>query len=94
VNTTTWVFAFLLLSAASGVHAETRVALVIGNGAYLHMHDATDVAASLQKLHYSVQLLTDSTKAGMQAALVQFARSAVGAGLPPAIPASYGAALR
>jgi hypothetical protein len=40
------------------------------------MHDATDVAAALQKLRHSVQLVTDSNKAGMEAALVQFARSA------------------
>jgi formylglycine-generating enzyme required for sulfatase activity/uncharacterized caspase-like protein len=66
--------------------AGARVALVIGNGAYQHtahlpnpVHDATDVAAALEKLHYSVQLLTDASKAGMEAALVQFSRTAAGA---------------
>jgi formylglycine-generating enzyme required for sulfatase activity len=86
VKTRPWAFACLLLAVAFSVHAEKRVALVIGNGTYQHtahlpnpVHDAKDVAAALQRLHYSVQLVTDSSKAGMEAALVQFARSAAGA---------------
>jgi hypothetical protein len=82
----TWVIACLLLTAAFSVHAETRVALVIGNGAYAHaphlanpVHDATDVSAALGKLGYSVQLLTDVKKSAMEVALKQFGRAATGA---------------
>jgi formylglycine-generating enzyme required for sulfatase activity len=63
-----------------------RVALVIGNGAYENtahlpnpVHDAADIAAALEKLHYSVQLLTDASKAGMEAALARFSREVSGA---------------
>jgi hypothetical protein len=76
----------LLFAVAFSVHAETRVALVIGNGAYEHaphlptpVHDATDVAAALQKLQYSVRLVTDARLSGMQEALIRFARLADGA---------------
>jgi len=62
------------------------VALVIGNGAYEHaprlpnpVHDATDIAAELGALGYSVQLVKDARKTGMEAALTQFARVAKGA---------------
>jgi len=65
---------------------QTRVALVIGNGGYEHaprlsnpVHDATDIAAALGALGYSVQLVKDARKAGMEAALAQFAKVAKGA---------------
>jgi hypothetical protein len=86
MKTTTRIIAWLLLAAAFTVHAETRVALVIGNGAYEHaphlpnpVHDATDVAAALGRLGYTVQLVTDARLPGMQEALARFARVATGA---------------
>jgi TPR repeat protein len=86
MRTRLWVVACLLLTAAFSAHAETRVALVIGNGAYEHtdhlpnpVHDATDVAAALGKLGYTVQIVTDARLAGMQEALTRFARAASGA---------------
>jgi TPR repeat protein len=82
----TWVIACLLLSAPLSVHAETRVALVIGNGSYMHteqlrnpVRDARAIAAALTGLGYSVQLVTDATKSGMDAALDRFAMAANGA---------------
>jgi hypothetical protein len=76
----------LLFAAAFNAHADTRVALVIGNGTYQHApllpnaaHDATDVAAALRKLGYSVQLVMDARKAGKEAALAEFALAAKGA---------------
>jgi uncharacterized caspase-like protein len=74
-----------VLSPAMGVAASagTRVALLIGNGAYQHtrqlsnpVHDATDIAAALRKLGYSVQLLTDATKVQMEEELARFDKAA------------------
>jgi hypothetical protein len=86
MRTKTWVTFCLLLSAAFSIHAETRVALVIGNGAYEHaahlrnpVQDAHAIAAAFRGLGYSVQLVEDARLPGMQAALSQFARAAAGA---------------
>jgi formylglycine-generating enzyme required for sulfatase activity/uncharacterized caspase-like protein len=77
-----WLLAFL----PDALLAQERVALVIGNGKYAHarvlsnpVHDATDMAAALGKIGYRVQLVTDTSKAGMEAALKQFRRAATGA---------------
>jgi caspase domain-containing protein/PAN domain-containing protein len=63
--------------------ADTRVALVIGNGAYVHVphlpnpsHDAEDVAAALKRTGFDVILGTDLDQAGMQDAAIRFARAA------------------
>lgn len=63
--------------------AETRVALVIGNGAYVNgaplpnpRHDAEDVAAALKKSNFEVIVGTDLGQAAMQELLIRFARSA------------------
>jgi TPR repeat protein len=76
----------MLLTAAFSVHADTRVALVIGNGAYERtrpltnpVHDATDIAAALGKLGYTVQLVTNVHKPALEAALKQLGRLAASA---------------
>jgi formylglycine-generating enzyme required for sulfatase activity len=86
MRTRTRVVACLLLTAAFNVHAETRVALVIGNSTYQHApllpnpaHDAMDVAAALRKLGYAVELVSDASKPGMEAALGRFAGVTTGA---------------
>jgi hypothetical protein len=86
MRTRTWVAFCLLLTAAFSAHAETRVALVIGNGAYEHapllrnpVHDARAIAAAFRGLGYSVQLVTDAKKPALEAALQQFAVAATGA---------------
>jgi uncharacterized caspase-like protein len=63
--------------------AEKRVALVIGNGAYIKaphlpnpVHDADDVAAALKRLGFDVIRGTNLDKTGMQDAVVRFARAA------------------
>jgi uncharacterized protein len=80
------LLAFLSWLIAGVALGGARVALVIGNGAYEHaphllnpVHDATDVAAVLRKLGYSVDLITDARKAGLEAALTRFATVASGA---------------
>jgi uncharacterized caspase-like protein len=63
--------------------ADTRVALVIGNGAYVSTaqlpnpsHDAEDVAASLKRSGFEVIQGTDLRQADMQDLTIRFARAA------------------
>src|SRR5690242_14813704 len=63
--------------------AETRVALVIGNGAYQNAprlpnpaNDATDVAAALKRSGFETILATDLDKAAMDEVTIRFARAA------------------
>ncbi len=74
---------FLLAPLA---HAEKRVALVIGNGAYRNAptlanptNDAEDVAASLKNADFEVLLERNLDKRGMESAIARFARLAQGA---------------
>jgi formylglycine-generating enzyme required for sulfatase activity len=76
----------LLLLAASAAHAEKRVALVIGNAAYKNAttlpntrNDATDIAAALTRLDFSVNKVIDGTFDDMRRALLRFGRDAIGA---------------
>jgi hypothetical protein len=64
-------------------HADRRVALVIGNGAYVHAphlpnppHDAEDVAAALKRTGFETILGIDLDKARMDDAAINFARAA------------------
>lgn len=71
------VACFLLLVTGSA-HAERRVALVIGNGAYPSaplknpVNDATDMAATLQRLGFEVVLLTNANQQQMDASVREF----------------------
>jgi uncharacterized caspase-like protein len=81
-----WTFCVIVVCIAGGSgvsFAETRVALVIGNGAYQHaprlpnpLNDATDVAAALKRAGFDTILATDLTKDGMDDATIKFARMA------------------
>src|SRR3984893_1137720 len=81
-----WTFCVTVFGIAggSGVSCgETRVALVIGNGAYQHaprlpnpLNDATDVAAALKRAGFDTILATDLNKDGMDEATIKFARAA------------------
>jgi hypothetical protein len=68
---------------APAAHADRRVALVIGNGAYRNApklpnppNDAQDVAAALKRTGFDVVLAVDADKAGMDDAEIRFARAA------------------
>jgi len=81
-------FAFAVMLTGLGVvpgHAEKRVALVIGNGAYKNAprlpnprNDAEDVAAALKRTGFETIVATDLDKAGMDDAEIRFARAARG----------------
>lgn len=80
VATLTFVALSVVIAPSS---ADTRVALVIGNGAYKNVprlpnppNDATDVAAALIRSGFETILATDLDKAGMDAAAIRFARAA------------------
>ena len=75
--------AALFLVAAAPAWAETRVALVIGNGGYRSVpelanppNDARDVADALKALGFAVTLGVDLDQARMQRAIDDFARGA------------------
>ena len=82
-------FAIAVMLTGFGVvpgHAEKRVALVIGNGAYKNAprlpnprNDAEDVAAALKRAGFETVVATDLDKAGMEEAEIRFARAARGA---------------
>jgi uncharacterized caspase-like protein len=72
----------LWLGTASG-YADKRVALIIGNGAYVHakhlpnpVHDAEDVGAALRRIGFETIVETNLDQAAMQSATVRFAREA------------------
>jgi hypothetical protein len=78
------VFAIAFALAVAAVRptlAETRIALVIGNGAYQNVprlpnppNDARDVAAALKRSGFETILATDLDKSGMEDATIRFAR--------------------
>jgi Caspase domain len=75
------VAAVLALSVPA--HAQTRIALVIGNSAYQKVvnlanpaHDAQDVSASLKRLGFTVNTVIDADFDGFRRALRDFARMA------------------
>jgi hypothetical protein len=71
-----WGVPLFAQTAAKGT--ETRIALVIGNSSYANVplknpvNDATDMAAALQNLGFSVTLVTDGDFAGMNRAVRDF----------------------
>jgi len=74
---------FLALLCIGPASAETRVALVIGNGAYVSTaqlpnpsHDAEDVASSLKRSGFEVIQGVDLRQADMQDLTIRFARAA------------------
>ena len=83
--------AFLLALAATALlapsaHAERRVALVIGNSAYVNANalrnpknDAADIAAALRKVGFEVDLGLDLDQRGLAVAIEKFARMLEGA---------------
>jgi uncharacterized caspase-like protein len=77
-------FLVAVLQALSGhAHAQTRVALIVGNSAYAKVpslpnpaHDAQDVSAALTRLGFAVNTVTDADFDGMRRSLLEFGRAA------------------
>ena len=73
----------LLLTLTWSAHAETRVALVIGNSSYQNtatlsnpVNDAEDFAGSLERLGFTVMLERNLDKRAMELAIARFSRLA------------------
>ena len=73
----------LLCLVSQPAAADRRVALVIGNGAYLHAphlpnppHDAEDVGAALKRTGFETIVGLDLDKNKMEDAAIKFARAA------------------
>ena len=88
---------FLILLAVLPGHAQSRVALVIGNSAYRNasplpntQNDATDIAASFQRLGFSVKTLHNATFDDMRRALLQFGRDTRGSDMAVVYFAGHG----
>lgn len=81
-----FAFAFQICAAAIA-SAESRVALVVGNGAYKHVSgldnpvsDSQLMAASLEASGFDVMLVTDGDQTGMKQAIADFGRKLRAAG--------------
>ena len=77
--------------------AESRVALVIGNGAYEKVpelpnppRDATDIGHTLERLNFKVTLLKNATAQEMRKAVVDFGRTAEGSEMAVVFYAGHG----
>ncbi len=75
-----------LISLPAAAHAESRVALVIGNSAYRHtprlinpLNDAKDIAAALSRLGFDVSEAIDLDKRALDDALRAFANRSAAA---------------
>lgn len=89
--------AHALAGQAVPVPNPNRLALVIGNSAYVAVselpnpkNDATDVGAVLARLGFDVTTLMDGDRAAMDEALQTFARRSVGAGTALVFYAGHG----
>ena len=74
-----------------------RIALVIGNGAYRHApslpnptNDAADVAALLQRMHFTVMQGSDLDRDAMEDLMIRFAKAATDAEIALAFYAGHG----
>ncbi len=92
-----WVLALTLLGVAAG-HAEKRVALVVGNGAYQHadklanpVNDARQMKEKLAKLGFDVIYGEDVDKRALERAVARFADAAQNAAVALVYYAGHGA---
>ncbi|MFT8247187.1 caspase family protein [Roseomonas sp. BN140053] len=88
---------FTICAATSVAFAQRRVALVVGNGSYQSVpaltnpvEDATAVARSLRSVGFSVELITNTSRAGLQGRLQRFGQLADGAELALLYYAGHG----
>jgi uncharacterized caspase-like protein len=97
IRLTLLVLGLSTLAFAGVARADTRVALVIGNSAYMHggrltnpANDAALVAQSLRKVGFNVTARSDLGKTDLEAALKSFTRAAAGADIALVYYAGHG----
>ena len=82
-----WLILFVstVLYSPGQMFAANRVALVIGNGRYVDsplknpVNDATDIAKSLNRMGFSVTLVTDADERKMKKAIRDFGQRSASA---------------
>lgn len=85
-----WYLAICLLALMLAVpcagHAQSRVALVVGNSAYQNaptlpnlVNDANDISGALRRLNFEVTTLSDARYDDIRRALIGFGQKARGA---------------
>ena len=91
------LLAFGLAIAPTVASAAGRVALVVGNGAYVEIgtlpnpgNDAADVTAALRRLGFDVTTVQDADRVDMNEALRAFTRESVGADVALVFYAGHG----
>jgi hypothetical protein len=91
------LLAAMLWSAGNGAHAQSRVALVVGNSNYTKVanlpnpaHDGEDVAAALRRLGFTVNSLQDADFNTFRRALLDFNRLAPSADIAVIYFAGHG----
>jgi len=97
-----WTIVLLLLFCVVSIsarhsYAENRVALILGNGAYVHtsplrnpVNDAEKLSEAFQKMGFTVLRGIDQTKSGMDEQIGLFSRKLQGAGLAVFFYAGHG----
>ena len=87
----------MAILVVSEAEAQSRVALVVGNGSYRSVtaldnppKDAADVAAALQRLSFSVTRVDNANFDAMRRALLDFGRRAAGAEIAIVFYAGHG----
>ncbi|TYL92732.1 caspase family protein [Bradyrhizobium rifense] len=95
--TTTALFLVLLFCLQQPASAESRVALVVGNGSYEKVpelpnppRDATDIGRALERLNFKVSLIKNATAQEMRKAVIEFGRAAEGADMAVVFYAGHG----
>lgn len=95
------LLALLVVFAAGEARAERRIALVIGNAAYMHVpalpnpaNDAGDIAASLSRLGFAVQKLIDAKFDDIRQAVKKFGGEADSAEIAIIYFAGHGMEIR
>ncbi len=91
-----WLLLGLIATPCAG-NAQSRVALVIGNGTYQNVtalpnpvNDASDISDSLKRLGFDVHTLTNAKFDDMRRALIGFGQRARGAELAVVFFAGHG----
>src|SRR5262249_12692530 len=87
-------------TATSPAATGDRIALVIGNGAYIHApkppsppNDAREVANTLRSIGFSVIAATDLERSKMEATILEFLRKALSAKIAVLFYAGHGVAI-
>ena len=88
----------LMMTLPSASYAQSRVALVVGNGDYQHtaklpnpVNDAGDISGALRRLNFDVTTITNARYDDMRRAVISFSQKARGSEIAVVFFAGHGA---